>query len=322
MPTFLFITWLSCNIVVSDQIWKWQTPLTFYDAFVARISLFIIQCIVFVLICDFIISLSDTLSLQLRNLASLCESSRTETGICDDLVSIIALLSMLGLHLSIPACTNSVLDCLCGLERLEGLEKWRQKQTIFHLQRKWKSKILKVFQLHEPPGFAIKNTALKLQSLSHIKSRCNLSKRSVPILWCTLVVTCTGIHPSLSLKYSPLRSFLNTSALTRCTRSISSSLFTTNIYTHPFVRAAESDTRATETRIRFGFIGARSYCRDFIKGAPVCVASKRSIVSDLGIAFTVTWWTWKSHFPLFPNWKKTCKIHNVHESKQQGAALQ
>lgn len=69
-------------------------------------------------------------------------------------------------------------------------------------------------------------------------------------------------------------------------------------------------------------MGARSYSRDFIKGAPLRVASKGGIVNELGITITVTWWTWKSHFPLFPNWKKTCKIQHVHESKQYGAALQ
>lgn len=59
----------------------------------------------------------------------------------------------------------------------------------------------------------------------------------------TAVATCMGFHPSLSLKYSPLRSFLNTIALTRCTRSISSSLLTTKIYTQPHVRAADSKAR-------------------------------------------------------------------------------
>lgn len=193
-------------------------------------------------------------------------------------------------------------------------KKGRQEQVIFHSQMKQEIKMglplmdTVVFHLHEPPAIANKNIALKLQSL---QSRCHLSKWSVPKLRFTLVVTCTGIHPSLSLKYSPLRSFLNTSALTTCTRSISSSLFTTNIYTHPHMRAAESRTRgwfAIETYIRFGFIRARSYCRDFIQRAPVCVASKGSIVGDLGITFAVTWRAWKSHFPLFPNWKKTCKM--------------
>lgn len=91
--------------------------------------------------------------------------------------------------------------------------------------------------------------------LSHVKSRFNLSKQSVLKLWWTLAVTCTGIHPSLSLKYSPLRSFLNTSALARCTRSISSSLFTTNIYTTS-TRAAEHKRRgrcATETYLWFNW---------------------------------------------------------------------
>lgn len=88
------------------------------------------------------------------------------------------------------------------------------------------------------------------------------------------------------------------------------------------MRAPENKPRgrfAAETYIRFGFGGARSYCRDFIKEAPLCVASKGSIVSDLGVTFAVTWWTWKSHFSLFPDRNKTCKIRRVDESKQHGA---
>lgn len=122
----------------------------------------------------------------------------------------------------------------------------------------------------------------------------------------TPVVTCMGFHPSLSLKYSPLWSFLNTIALTKCTRSISSSLLTTKIYTHPHVHAADGEARepkgfSIESYIQYGFITVGSYCGDFIKWAPVCVASKGSIVSDLGVTFAVTWWTGETHFPLFPN---------------------
>lgn len=51
----------------------------------------------------------------------LIEGPRTETGVGDDLVAIITLLSVLGLHLPIPALTDSVLDFLRGLERLERL---------------------------------------------------------------------------------------------------------------------------------------------------------------------------------------------------------
>lgn len=64
------------------------------------------------------------------------------------------------------------------------------------------------------------------------------------------------------------------------------------------------------TCIQYGLIGAGSYCGDFIKRAPVGVASKGSIVGDLGITFAVARWTWDTHFPLFPNWKKACEGNN------------
>lgn len=62
-------------------------------------------------------------------LAPFHKTELTETSISDNLVSIITLLSMLGLHLSIPTHANSVWDFLRGLERLEGLEKVVRKQT-------------------------------------------------------------------------------------------------------------------------------------------------------------------------------------------------
>lgn len=64
------------------------------------------------------------------------------------------------------------------------------------------------------------------------------------------------------------------------------------------------------TCIQYGLIGAGSYCGDFIKWAPVGVASKGSIVGDLGITFAVARWTWDTHFPLFPNWKQACEGNN------------
>lgn len=58
------------------------------------------------------------------------KAQHTETSISDDLVSIITLLSVLGLHLSIPTDADSVLDILCGLERLEGLDKLHNTDNI------------------------------------------------------------------------------------------------------------------------------------------------------------------------------------------------
>lgn len=51
------------------------------------------------------------------------QNELTETSISDNLVSVITLLSVLGLHLSVPTHANSVWDILCGLEWLEGLDK-------------------------------------------------------------------------------------------------------------------------------------------------------------------------------------------------------
>lgn len=56
-------------------------------------------------------------------MASLYKTELTETSVSDNLVSIVALLAVLGLNLSVPTHTNSVRDFLCGLERLEGLHK-------------------------------------------------------------------------------------------------------------------------------------------------------------------------------------------------------
>lgn len=67
------------------------------------------------------------LTITLWLLAPFHKTELTETSISDNLVSIITLLSMLGLHLSIPTHANSVWDFLRGLERLEGLEKSREK---------------------------------------------------------------------------------------------------------------------------------------------------------------------------------------------------
>lgn len=51
----------------------------------------------------------------------------TEARICDNLVSIITLLSVLGLHLSISTHANSVWDFLSRLVWLEGLEKLKEQ---------------------------------------------------------------------------------------------------------------------------------------------------------------------------------------------------
>lgn len=58
------------------------------------------------------------------------KAQHTETSISDNLVSIITLLSVLGLHLSIPTRADSVFHILCGLERLEGLEKLHNIDNI------------------------------------------------------------------------------------------------------------------------------------------------------------------------------------------------
>ena len=59
----------------------------------------------------------------------------TETSISDNLVSVITLLCVLGLHLSVPTHTDSVRDFLCGLERLEGLDKKTNVNLKFQAMR-------------------------------------------------------------------------------------------------------------------------------------------------------------------------------------------
>lgn len=53
----------------------------------------------------------------------------TETGVGDDVVPVVTLLSVLRLHLPVPAGSQPVRKLLRGLERLEGLEKQQQHTT-------------------------------------------------------------------------------------------------------------------------------------------------------------------------------------------------
>lgn len=60
-----------------------------------------------------------------------------------------------------------------------------------------------------------------------------------------------------------------------------------------------------------------SYRRDFIRIAPLCVASKWSVICSVrGVTLTVTWWTWETLLSLFPDYIATYKKHNSYDGRR------
>lgn len=100
----------------------------------------------------------------------------TETSIGDDVVSVVALLAVLRLHLPVPARARSVRDLLCGLEGLEGLKNISENPSLLVQNFVKVQRYIPDLALNPPSEDGWRNTHTPLG------------------------VTCMGFHPSLSLK--------------------------------------------------------------------------------------------------------------------------